>query len=353
MAFSPAVLDKMYQAVQFRKDQFGPLGRTLYGWGLQSGERHFNRGKIGSNRVFNGIIFKKFQALFGGKLKAVLTGSAPLSADVQKFMQTVLDVPIRQGYGLTETCANTSVAFWGDNAVHNVGPPTVSSVIRLADWSEGKYMNSDKDRPEIGMRRGEILVGGPAVSPGYFISESRPSADLQKKNEEDWVMVGNIRFFRSGDIGQIKADGTLEIIDRKKDLWKGPEGEYVAFAKVEAALKLCEFVDTPMCYGKTDGAYAVALICPRRERILSLAKELGLDGDLEELCNADKVVDYVTKACRLTCKDKQLVDFEVPKSIALIADPWTAENKCLTAALKLKRPIIAEKHRDVLDRLYS
>merc|ERR1711988_1539483 len=197
-------------AVKAKRDGLGFIGKTLFDMGISSGERHFNRGRIGANRILNKLVFSKVQALLGGRVKACITGSAPLSPDVQKFIQTVLDIPVRQGYGLTETCAGSCVAFWGDNSVSSVGPPTVGAVIRLADWAEGNYKNSDKDKPEIGMRRGEVLIGGPSVSRGYFINPSRPNKELEKKNQEDWVEVDGIRFFRTGDIGQIKPDGTLQ-----------------------------------------------------------------------------------------------------------------------------------------------
>merc|ERR1719215_906465 len=145
-------------------------------------------------------------------------------------------------------------------------------------------MNSDKDNAEIGMRRGEVLIGGPCVSPGYFINPKQPNPELAQKNKEDWVTIKGETFFRSGDVGQILPNGTLQIIDRKKDLWKGPNGEYVALSKVEAALKLCEFVDMPMVYGKTGGAYPVALICPQKVAILKLGAELKLGEDFEVLC---------------------------------------------------------------------
>merc|ERR1719499_1387960 len=151
-------------------------------------------------------------------------------------------------------------------------------------------MNSDKDKAEVGMPRGEVLIGGPCVSEGYYISGKSPNAELQKKNSEDWVEVGGQRFFRTGDIGQITKSGCLQIIDRKKDLWKGPNGEYVALTKVEAALKLCEFVDMPMCYGKTGGEFPVGLICPQKPRIMNLATELGIDGDFPELCCNEAVL---------------------------------------------------------------
>merc|ERR1719482_1015509 len=115
MEFAPAVLDKVYQAVQNRRESLGGVGKFLFRCGLNSGERHFNRGRIGANRFYNALVFKKVQRIIGSRLKCMVTGSAPLSAEVQKFIQTVLDAPVRQGYGLTETCAGTSIQFWGDN----------------------------------------------------------------------------------------------------------------------------------------------------------------------------------------------------------------------------------------------
>jgi len=353
MVFAPAVLDKVYQAVQNKRDTLKGLGRCLFDSGLSSGERHFYRGQVGANRFYNGLVFKKVQGLLGGRLKCLVTGSAPLSPDIQKFTQTILDAPARQGYGLTETCAGSFVAFWGDNATSSVGPPTVCTVMRLADWPEGNYTNADKDKPEIGMRRGEVLIGGPGVSLGYFINPASPNPELEQKNAEDWEEIDVVRYFRTGDIGQVKADGTLQIIDRKKDLWKGPNGEYVALSKVEAALKLSEFVEIPMCYGRTGGSYPVALICPQKPRILALAKELNLpEEDFEKLCMMDRVIEKVSESCRAQCKGQRLAEFEVPKKIALIADLWTPENDMLTAAMKLKRPIIAAKHKAQIDRAY-
>lgn len=149
-------------------------------------------------------------------------------------------------------------------------------------------------------------------------------------------------------------NGTIQIIDRKKDLWKGPNGEYVALTKVEAALKLCEFVDMPMVYGKTGGEWPVALICPQKPRILALAKELSLgETDFETLCQKQEIVDRVTQACREQCKAQKILEFETPKKFALISELWTPENDMLTAAMKLKRPLIAEKHKQAVASLYA
>jgi len=185
------------------------------------------------------------------------------------------------------------------------------------------------------------------------MSPSRTKS-CKKKNKEDWVVIAGIRYFRTGDVGQINPNGTLQIIDRKKDLWKGPQGEYVALTKVEAALKLCDYVDLPMVYGKTGGEYPVALICPQPKRILELGANLDLkDLSLDVLCKDERIVKTVADACKAKCKEQKLVEFEIPKKLALISDAWTPENDMLTAALKMKRPMIAAKHKADIDALYS
>merc|ERR1712003_504902 len=113
------------------------------------------------------------------------------------------------------------------------------------------------------MARGEVLVGGATVSIGYFVDPENPDPEIVKKNEEEFVTIKGVRYFRTGDIGQITPAGTLQIIDRKKDLWKGPQGEYVSLSKVENIVKLIPECENAMVYGKTGGAYCVLFICPR------------------------------------------------------------------------------------------
>eukprot|EP00927_Polykrikos_kofoidii_P005076 TRINITY_DN12027_c0_g1_i1.p1 TRINITY_DN12027_c0_g1~~TRINITY_DN12027_c0_g1_i1.p1 ORF type:complete len:701 (+),score=157.63 TRINITY_DN12027_c0_g1_i1:59-2161(+) len=349
----PAILEKVYQSVQSRRESVSGMKQKMFTWALENGNKHFASGKIGSNWFYNRLVFGNVQRLLGGDLKAIVTGSAPLSPAIQEFIQTVFAVPVRQGFGLTETGAGSCGSFWGDNASGTVGPPMTSAVVRLADWPEGNYMNSDKEKPGVNMRRGEVLIGGPTVSAGYYINEKNPNPELLKKNEDDFLTLDGIRFFRSGDIGQILKSGVLQIIDRKKDLWKGPNGEYVALTKVEAALALCDYVELGMCYGRTGGDFPIALICPQKPRIVALGRDLGLQENFEVLCENLSVIEAVSKACKAVCKERKLVEFEIPKKFALIADPWSVENELLTAAMKLKRPQIVEKHQDAIEKMYK
>ena len=204
------------------------------------------------------------------------------------------------------------------------------------------------------MPRGEILIGGPCVCNGYFVDKANPDADVVKKNKEDFFVdpKSGYTFFHTGDIGQITADGCVQIIDRKKDLVKLQQGEYVALSKVENVLKNSLLVEVPMCYGRSDKDYCIALVCPLAKPLADLAATLGVSGDHKALCENAAVVAAVTKSIVDTCKAK-LVGFEVPKKIGLVAELWTPDNDLLTATMKLKRQPIIKKHQALIDKLYA
>ena len=292
-------------------------------------------------------------------------------------------LPPRQGYGLTETAAGTCVTMAHDNSPGVVGPPQECACIRLRDWEEGNYRNSDLQNPSIAKRRGEVLIatrlghgglaahaltrpflishrpalpqvliGGPMVSLGYYVDATAPDPEIVAKNKEEYITLDGIRYFCTGDIGQITPDGNLQIIDRKKDLVKLQQGEYVALSKVENVLKNSLLVEVPMCYGRSDKDYCIALVCPLAKPLADLAATLGVSGDHKALCENAAVVAAVTKSIVDTCKAK-LVGFEVPKKIGLVAELWTPDNDLLTATMKLKRQPIIKKHQALIDKLYA
>jgi long-subunit acyl-CoA synthetase (AMP-forming) len=359
MVFAPAVFDKVYKVVLGRVQNAGGLKKRLFDKALDWGMQNFDNGGIGVNPLVNKIAFGPVQGLLGGKLKLAITGSAPLAPEIQKFMQTVLKCPVRQGYGLTENCACASIGTPADNSTGTVGPPQPCTVVRLADWPEGQYMNSDKKNPNIGMARGEVLVGGAPVSIGYFVDPENPDPEIQKKNEEEFVTIKGVPYFRTGDIGQITPSGCLMIIDRKKDLWKGPQGEYVSLSKVEAALKLSPLVEVPMVYGKTGGEFPIALLCVIESEIRKIALANSLDNhSIEELCTHETILAEVGKSCREKCKEMALVEFEVPKKFVLLPPKdgvaaWTPENDMLTNTMKLKRPVITREFQEQINKAYS
>jgi len=355
MVFAPAVLDKVYAGV--KRKVAGGVKEKLFDAALSQGYSNFDAGGAGCG-LWDPVVMMGVQQLVGGKVRHMVTGSAPLSPAIQKFVQSVFNCPVRQGYGLTETCAASCVGDMSDNTPSQVGPPTPATYIRLRDWEEGGYTNADLQKAEIGMRRGEVLIGGPTVALGYLVDERSPDPDVVMKNKEDFVTIDGVRYFCTGDVGQVTSRGTLMIIDRKKDLFKGGNGEYVSLSKVESLLKLSPYVEIPMVYGKTGAQSVVALVCPQKPAVMAFAQERGLEGEFPELCKHKDVVAEVSASCLKQCKSGGLNAFEIPSAIALLCAPdgspaWSPENDMLTTTLKLKRPVIAKAFASDIEDCYA
>eukprot|EP00298_Acanthocystis_sp_HF-20_P004344 c14681_g1_i1.p1 GENE.c14681_g1_i1~~c14681_g1_i1.p1 ORF type:complete len:704 (-),score=325.39 c14681_g1_i1:119-2230(-) len=356
VVFAPLVLERIYNSIRLKVSQGSGFAQWMFGNAMASGLSGFDDGKIGASSFWNSIVFKKIQAITGGNLRLVLTGSAPLDGNVHKFVQTCLNCPVRQGYGSTETCAASVVQEILDNSVSTVGPPRVTACIKFIDWEEGGYRWTDKDDPNIGMPRGEIVIGGEGVTLGYLVNPDYPDAEIESKNETDFKTdEKGVRWFYTGDIGQVTKDGSIQIIDRKKDLVKLQHGEYVALSKVEGVLKLSPFVENVMLHVDSKQTYCTALVCPQFGAIKKFCRENGLDeNNLEAACTNEKVVAEVLKSLKETAKGK-LLAVEIPKKITLIGPSrtWSPENDLLTAALKLKRKPIINAHITEIEKMYS
>ena len=342
---APAVLDKVFVAV---KGKFAALS----GWkarnaqaGLVHGKEVYAAGGVGTKGLLAKLIFKKVKGLLGGKVEVMLTGSAPLSADVQMFMQSVFGCPVRQGYGLTETCAASCIAVSEDNTTYQVGPPQESACIRLRDWEEGNYTAADEKDPKIGFRRGEVLIGGPTVCSGYLVDKDSPDPEIVEKNNTEFTVIDGIRYFCTGDIGQFTAAGNLMIIDRKKDLCKLKMGEYVALSKVENVCKGSQYTQLPMVHAVSTEDHCILCLCPAIANLKQLAVSMGKgDQKLGEWCADPAIIEAVLADIVTTCKAGNLAKFEIPKKLILIEEEWTPENDMLTAVRKLKRKEIVGRH---------
>jgi long-subunit acyl-CoA synthetase (AMP-forming) len=208
MVFAPAVLDRVRQAVQAKFSAGTPTQRKLIDAGLAAGERRFHAGRCGSTFFYNALIFKKVQKLIGGRVRVMISGSAPLSRETQIFMQTCFRCPLRQGYGLTETCSAGTIANF-DDIDEGVGQVLNSVRVTLKDWEEGGYRGKDVDDPSIGMPRGEVLIGGPVVCQGYYTNPNMPDPEIDGKNKTEFSVINGVRYFHTGDIGAFTEKGQL------------------------------------------------------------------------------------------------------------------------------------------------
>ncbi|OBS76861.1 hypothetical protein A6R68_16685 [Neotoma lepida] len=273
--------------------------------------------------------------LLGGNIRLLLCGGAPLSATTQRFMNICFCCPVGQGYGLTEsTGAGTITEVWDYNT-GRVGAPLVCCEIKLKNWEEGGYFNTDKPHP-----RGEILIGGQNVTMGYYKNEAKTNTDFfEDENGQRWLCTG--------DIGEFDPD------DRKKDLVKLQAGEYVSLGKVEAALKNLPLIDNICAYANSYHSYVIGFVVPNQKELTELARTKGFEGTWEELCNSSEMENEVLKVLSEAAISASLEKFEIPVKIRLSPDPWTPETGLVTDAFKLKRKELKTHYQADIERMYG
>ncbi|CAM4722872.1 unnamed protein product [Lepidochelys kempii] len=338
MAAVPEIMDRIYKNVMSKVQEMNYIQRTLFKIGYDYKLEQIKRGYDAP--LCNILLFKKVKALLGGNVRMMLSGGAPLSPQTQRFMNICFCCPVGQGYGLTETCGAGTITEVSDYSTGRVGAPLICCEIKLRDWQEGGYTCRDKPNP-----RGEIIIGGPNVSMGYFKNE--------EKTEDFSVDENGQRWFCTGDIGEFHPDGCLQIIDRKKDLVKLQAGEYVSLGKVETALKNCPFIDNICAYAKSDQSYVISFVVPNQKKLTVLAEQKGVKGTWVEICNNPIMEAEILKEIKEVADKMKLERFETPIKVRLSPEPWTPETGLVTDAFKLKRKELKNHYLNDIERMYG
>ena len=239
---------------------------------------------------------------------------------------------------MTETCAAASVQPPDDRRLGIVGSPLPCVEVKListpdiGDTAGQPYLSTDRydvDGNAV-LGRGEIAVRGPSVACGYYM--------MPEKTKEEF---GGDGWFATGDIGQFAPDGSLRIVDRKKNLVKLKGGEYVAIEKMEMVYGNSHFVDALnggiCCYGDNDMDRPVALMELSKKAAMNFAKEKGIGGEFDRVKESKELYDAVLESLKQEHAKSDLSHLEKLVAVALLTTPWTPENGCLTAANKLQR----------------
>jgi len=339
MCAVPLILDRIYKGIQENVNKKGPFFKDLFSYCHKYKLYWLRKGF--STPLLDFFIFRNVRALVGGRIRVMLSGGAPLSSETHEFIRVCLSVPLVQGYGLTESCACACIMDDCQISTGGVGPPLQGVQIKLVNWEEGGYRVTDS-RP-----RGEIVIGGENVAVEYY--------KMPEKSLEDFYTDDKgVRWFYTGDIGQIDEDGTVRIIDRKKDLVKLQFGEYISLGKVESELKTCPLVENCCVYADSTKNYVVALIVPDPVRLQALAERLGIqEATTEVLCKDKVLVGQVLRDLQAHGKKVGLEKWEMPGAITLCQDLWTPESGLVTAAFKLKRKPIQDFYSKDLKRMYG
>ncbi|XP_053565934.1 fatty acid CoA ligase Acsl3 [Bombina bombina] len=339
MAAVPEIMDRIYKNVMSKVATMSPVQKGLFSLAYNYKMKQISRGY--STPLCDRIVFRKVRKLLGGKMRVLLSGGAPLSAATQRFMNICFCCPVGQGYGLTETCGAGTITEMFDYSTGRVGAPLICCEIKLKNWEEGSYFNTDKPFP-----RGEIIIGGSNVTMGYYKNE-------MKTKEDFFVDENGQRWFCTGDIGEFHSDGCLKIIDRKKDLVKLQAGEYVSLGKVEAALKNLSIVDNICAYANSDQSYVIGFVVPNQKDLMNLAEKRSIQGNWESLCNNPIMEKEVQKVLAESPAAATLEKFEVPAKIRLVSEPWTPETGLVTDAFKLKRKELKSHYQEDIERMYG
>nr|BAX25027.1 putative ACS1 [Oryza officinalis] len=334
----PRVLDRIYSGLTGKISSGGMLKKTLfniaYKLKLDSMRKGIKHEKAAP--FFDKLVFSKVKERLGGKLRFIVSGGAPLSVSVEEFLRVVTCASVVQGYGLTETGAASFVAIPNDfSMVGTVGPPVQHLDVRLESVPEMGYDALSS------IPRGEICVKGSVLFSGYYKRE-----DLTQE-----VMTDG--WFHTGDVGEWQPNGSLKIIDRKKNIFKLSQGEYVAVENLENVYGVLQEIDSIWIYGSSFEAFLVAVINPNEQVLERWAEQNGIAGSLSELCENSRAKVYILSELTKIAKEKKLKGYELIRAVHLDPLPFDMERDLITPTYKKKRPQLLKHYQGTIDALYK
>ncbi len=329
MCTVPRIFEKIFSAIQDKRQEASPTKMKLASWALGIGNNYYNKHKridkkvpLALNlkyKIADKLVLSKLREVFGGRIKFMPCGGAPLSPEMVSFFHS-FGLNIKCGYGLTETTATVSLFGYKHFEFNSAGKAIHGTEIKIGE-------------------NDEVLVKGPGVMRGYY-----------KKPVETAEVFKN-GWFCTGDAGKIDDKGNLVITDRIKDLMKTSGGKYIAPQKLESALINDSFIEQIAVIGDQQ-KYVTALAVPSFENLKKYALEHKITfKDIEELINHNQIKDMFEK--RFEELQKEFSMFEKIKKFTLLPKEFSIEAGEITATLKLKRKVIQKKYEELIDKMYK
>ncbi|PKI82768.1 long-chain-fatty-acid--CoA ligase [Malassezia vespertilionis] len=325
----PAVWELIRKGILSKVHQSGFIKQRMFQFAFWAKRNNVE----GCKQFADSVVFKAVRQQTGGRLRLALSGGAPISRETHEFLNLAL-CQIVQGYGMTESSAMCAVLTPQFFKFGCVGVPMSSIEIKLVDVPETNYLSSNK-KPQ-----GEVMIRGPSVTQGYF---KRPDITRETITPDGWL--------RTGDIGQWEDDGTLSLIDRKKNLVKLSGGEYIALERLESVYKACNMVSNICVYASSEAKQPMAIVFPREDYLRMGLEERGKKDlaqlSLEEQCKNSQVADVLLEELHKTAKANHFAPMEMLQVILPIA-----EELPLTAAQKVQRKEVESIYGDAIKKLY-
>lgn len=328
MVSVPRVFEKIYARVIDNVLASSSLKRKIFFWAVKVGKEYGRRKLEGQaipkslqrkRGLAEKLVFSKVIEKTGGRVRFFVSGGAPLSKDIADFFYA-LGLVVLEGYGLTETSPVISVNSFENLKFGTVGKPIPGVEVKIAD-------------------DGEILSKGPHIMKGYY----RLEAETQEVIKDDW--------FYTGDIGHLDEEGFLVITDRKKDIIVTSGGKNIAPQPIENLLKTNPYISNAVVLGDRR-KFISALIIPNFEKIEAYAKSNNITySNLGELIKNEQVVSFIES--EVDKMSGNLASYERVKKIRLLDRDFEIEHDEITPSLKVKRNIVGDKHKAIIDEMYS
>lgn len=325
----PRIWEKLYARIQAGLETAPFHRRAIFNMALRAGRESAPLRKKGqpvtgllglrwslARKFFRGVVWPK---LGFERVRFLTSGGAPIGLELLEFFYA-MDVQILEAWGLTETAAPATLNRIDDFKFGTVGKPIPGVEVKVA-------------------QDGELLIRGPGVFKGYYKDDEATKAAFDEQG-----------FFRSGDIGEIDAEGFVKITDRKKNLIVTSAGKKIPPQNLENIFKECPFLGPCLIHGDRR-KFLSAIFTLDKEEIAPWAKERGLPADLRQIAAHDETKKLVAQAVEKA--NAKLASFEQVKKWAVVGDEWTDKTGEMTPTLKIKRKVLEERYSAVLESFYE
>lgn len=328
MTAVPRFFERIYSKIRKNVEKQPEKKRKIFDWAVNVGQEYALQKRSGDSisialkvkhKLADTLVFKKLRQVTGGRLRFFISGGAALSRDLGVFFEAV-GILVLEGYGLTESSPVIAVNRENDYKFGSVGKPVPGVEVKIA-----------KD--------GEILAAGPNIMQGYY----------KKKKETNEVIVDG--WLHTGDIGVFDAEGFLIITDRKKSLFKTSGGKYIAPTPIENLFLGSKYIDQFIIIGDKR-MYISALIVPDFEALREYADAHRIQYSTnEDLVKMKQIVEMLEKD--FSEFQKKLANYERVRKFTLLSKPFSIESGEMTPSLKLKRKVIEERYKDLIEDMYK
>ncbi|KAI8900615.1 hypothetical protein BC833DRAFT_513482, partial [Globomyces pollinis-pini] len=348
----PRLLNRIYdKIIQGALHSGSAVKAALFTRALDAKLHYLKQDGSLNHSIWDPLVFNKVKAVLGGRVKLIITASAPISSNTLNFLRVITGGQVIEAYGQTESCGGSTVSWKNDFSTNNVGIVTPNTEVKLVSVPEMNYFAKDL--------KGEIWLRGNGVFKGYYKDKAKTAETI---TEDGWL--------KTGDIGTIDAQGHVSIVDRKKNIFKLAQGEYVAPEKLENIYLKSPFVAQIYVHGDSLQAELVGVIVPDQDFSIGYAIKEGLlpantpipppatpgappSPLLVKLCENPKFKAAIFKDLTAYGKADKVRGFEFLKAIHLEPEMFSTESGLLTPTMKMKRPEAVSKYRSILDGLYK